>query len=150
MLRKADFHLGQHVNTFFRIRCKTTSGTSVGNAGGRSSERTHISMYATLDGGLGYIMPLHERHYRRLLMLQNVLVTQIPHSAGLNPKAFRTYNSSTKLLSNPARGIVDGELVQLFAHLTASERHELAKKIGTKVNEIIDDLIDIDLLTTHF
>lgn len=34
LLRKADFHLGQHVNTFFRIRCKTTD---------ISSEKKHLS-----------------------------------------------------------------------------------------------------------
>jgi cleavage and polyadenylation specificity factor subunit 1 len=50
------------------------------------SERLFI---ATLDGGLGYIMPVPEKTYRRLLMLQNVLVSQGAHIAGLNPKAFR-------------------------------------------------------------
>lgn len=44
---------------------------------------------ATLDGGIGYIMPIPEKTYRRLLMLQNVLVSQGSHTAGLNPKAFR-------------------------------------------------------------
>lgn len=44
---------------------------------------------ATLDGGLGYIMPVPEKTYRRLLMLQNVLVSQGTHIAGLNPKAYR-------------------------------------------------------------
>lgn len=44
---------------------------------------------ATLDGGMGYIMPLPEKTYRRLLMLQNVLVTHGAHVAGLNPKAYR-------------------------------------------------------------
>lgn len=44
---------------------------------------------ATLDGGLGYIMAVPEKSYRRLLMLQNVLVSHGSHIAGLNPKAFR-------------------------------------------------------------
>lgn len=44
---------------------------------------------ATLDGGLGYVLPVPEKTYRRLLMLQNVLVNHIPHTGGLNPKAFR-------------------------------------------------------------
>jgi len=51
----------------------------------------YISFYilASLDGSLGYILPVPEKTYRRLLMLQNVLVTHICHIAGLNPKAYR-------------------------------------------------------------
>jgi cleavage and polyadenylation specificity factor subunit 1 len=44
---------------------------------------------ATLDGGLGYVLPVPEKTYRRLLMLQNVLVNHVDHTGGLNPKAFR-------------------------------------------------------------
>nr|CAD7463467.1 unnamed protein product [Timema tahoe] len=107
-------------------------------------------MFATLDGGLGYMLPVPEKTYRRLLMLQNVLVNHIAHTAGLNPKSFRTYKSSRKLLSNPARGVIDGELVSLFLGLPYLEKVEVAKKIGTKVDEIIDDLADIERLTSHF
>ena len=46
--------------------------------------------FATLDGAFGHLLPCSEKTYRRLLMLQNVLVTSIPHIAGLNPKHFRT------------------------------------------------------------
>lgn len=44
---------------------------------------------ATLDGGVGYLLPVPEKTYRRLLMLQTKLVQGLPHTAGLNPKAFR-------------------------------------------------------------
>lgn len=43
LLRKADFHLGQAVNTFFRIRCK------LGEMGDRKhlsgADRRHITMF---------------------------------------------------------------------------------------------------------
>lgn len=149
LLRKADFHLGQHINTFFRIRCKVNDLTKdkIHLSG---AERRHITMFATLDGGLGYVLPVPEKSYRRLLMLQNVLVSHCCHTAGLNPKAFRTYKSSIKLLSNPARGIIDGELVWAFLGLPTPEKHEVAKKIGTKVDDIVEDLYDIERLTAHF
>lgn len=149
LLRKADFHLGQHVNTFFRIHCKTTDISSEKKHLSNSDKR-HITMFATLDGALGYLLPVPEKTYRRLLMLQNVLITHIPHNAGLNPKAFRTYKSWSKLLGNPARGIIDGDLVWLYLSLPVIERQEIAKKIGTKVDEIIEDLADIEKLTAHF
>lgn len=44
---------------------------------------------ATLDGGVGLLLPMQEKTYRRLLMLQNALNSLLPHHAGLNPKAFR-------------------------------------------------------------
>lgn len=149
LLRKADFHLGQHINTLFRIRCKMTEN-SADRKHLQGAEKRHITMFATLDGGLGYVLPVPEKTYRRLLMLQNVLVNHIQHTGGLNPKAFRTYKSATKLLSNPARGIIDGELVWIFLGLPTSEKQEVAKKIGTKVDEIADDLADIERLTAHF
>lgn len=44
---------------------------------------------ATLDGGLGLLLPMQEKTYRRLLMLQSALTSALPHHAGLNPRAFR-------------------------------------------------------------
>lgn len=49
----------------------------------------NLNIVATLDGSLGYILPVPEKTYRRLLMLQNVLVSHIYHISGLNPKAFK-------------------------------------------------------------
>ncbi|XP_057671339.1 cleavage and polyadenylation specificity factor subunit 1 [Diorhabda carinulata] len=149
LLRKADFHLGQAVNTFFKIRCKLGElGEDKKHFSG--ADRRFITMFATLDGGLGYIMPVPEKTYRRLLMLQNVLVSQGAHIAGLNPKAFRTYKSWRKLQYNPARSVIDGDLVWNFLNLSITEKLEVSKKIGTKVEELVEDLTDIHKLTNHF
>ncbi|KAK9877151.1 hypothetical protein WA026_016894 [Henosepilachna vigintioctopunctata] len=149
LLRKADFHLGQNVNTFFRIASKVLErdeDTKNFNAG----DRRHITMFATLDGGMGYIIPVPEKTYRRLLMLQNVLVTHGAHIAGLNPKTYRTYKSYRKLQSSPSRSIIDGELVWSFLNLALTEKLEVSKKIGTKVDELLDDLGELQKLTSHF
>ncbi|XP_018335377.1 cleavage and polyadenylation specificity factor subunit 1 [Agrilus planipennis] len=149
LLRKGDFHLGQAVNTFFRIRCKM--GELMEDRKQLSGiEKRHITMFATLDGSLGYLLPIAEKTYRRLLMLQNVLVTHSSHTAGLNPKAFRTYKSWRRQLSNPCRSIIDGELVWRFISLSINEKMEVSKKIGTKTEEIIEDLSEIQKLTAHF
>jgi hypothetical protein len=34
----------------------------------------------------GHILPVAEKTYRRLLMLMNVMTSNLPHTAGLNPK----------------------------------------------------------------
>ncbi|KAG8038870.1 hypothetical protein G9C98_003177 [Cotesia typhae] len=85
-----------------------------------------------------------------LLMLQNVLVTHICHTAGLNPKAFRTYKSYVRMQGNPARGIIDGDLVWKYLHLPNNEKAEIAKKIGTRMTDIIEDILEIDRQTAHF
>lgn len=104
----------------------------------------------TLDGGLGYILPLPEKTYRRLFMLQNVLLTHTAHLCGLNPKAFRTIKSARKPQSNPSRCIVDGDLVYAFLDLPNNEKQEVAKKIGTKIDEIYYDLAEIHNVTSIF
>lgn len=38
---------------------------------------------------MGLLLPMQEKTYRRLLMLQNALTIMLSHHAGLNPKAFR-------------------------------------------------------------
>ncbi|OWK50034.1 Cleavage and polyadenylation specificity factor subunit 1 [Lonchura striata] len=148
LLRRADFHVGAHVNTFWRTPCR-------GHAEGpnrRSStwENKHITWFATLDGGLGLLLPMQEKTYRRLLMLQNALSSALPHLAGLNPRAFRLLQSERRLLQNAVRNVLDGELLARFLYLSAMERGELAKKIGTTPDIILDDLLEIDRVTAHF
>uniref|UniRef100_A0A4W3GPJ6 Cleavage and polyadenylation specificity factor subunit 1 n=1 Tax=Callorhinchus milii TaxID=7868 RepID=A0A4W3GPJ6_CALMI len=105
---------------------------------------------ATLDGGLGFLLPMHEKTYRRLLMLQNALITMIPHHAGLNPKAYRMLHCDRRSLQNGVRNILDGELLNKYLYLSTMERSELAKKIGTTPDMILEDLLEIDRVTSHF
>uniref|UniRef100_T1HLS2 Cleavage and polyadenylation specificity factor subunit 1 n=1 Tax=Rhodnius prolixus TaxID=13249 RepID=T1HLS2_RHOPR len=149
LIRKGDFHIGQHINSFFRIKCRTSEVKKDGKPL-TDADKRQVTVYATLDGAMGYLLPLPEKTYRRLLMCQNLLVTYIPHIAGLNPKAFRMYKSAQKLLGNTARGVVDGELVWQYLMLSYSERFEIAKKIGTKVEELIEDMFHIEMLTANF
>lgn len=48
-----------------------------------------FSFQATLDGSIGYILPISEKTFRRLFILQNAIFVMKPHYAGLNPKSFR-------------------------------------------------------------
>lgn len=44
LIRKADFHLGQKIKTFFRIKCKTTDPANLGKQISGSDKR-HVTMY---------------------------------------------------------------------------------------------------------
>lgn len=54
----------------------------------------NVLFLATLDGSICSILPLPEKPYRRLLMLQNKLTECLQHKAGLNPRAFRLVSCS--------------------------------------------------------
>ncbi|XP_056274732.1 cleavage and polyadenylation specificity factor subunit 1 [Pseudoliparis swirei] len=148
LLRRADFNAGANINTFWRMPCRGAL-----DAGGKKSltwDNKHITWFATLDGGVGMLLPMQEKTYRRLLMLQNALNSMLPHHAGLNPKAFRMLHSDRRTLQNAVRNILDGELLNKYLYLSTMERSELAKKIGTTQDIILDDLLEVDRVTAHF
>ncbi|XP_025915352.1 cleavage and polyadenylation specificity factor subunit 1 isoform X2 [Apteryx rowi] len=148
LLRRADFHVGAHVNTFWRTPCRgATDGPTKKSI---VWENKHITWFATLDGGIGLLLPMQEKTYRRLLMLQNALTTMLPHHAGLNPRAFRMLHMDRRILQNAVRNILDGELLNRYLYLSTMERSELAKKIGTTPDIILEDLLEIDRVTAHF
>ncbi|XP_036411332.1 cleavage and polyadenylation specificity factor subunit 1 [Megalops cyprinoides] len=148
LLRRADFNVGTHVNTFWRMPCR--GAMEAGSKKSLTWDNKHITWFATLDGGIGLLLPMQEKTYRRLLMLQNALTTMLPHHAGLNPKAFRMLHTDRRTLQNAVRNILDGELLNKYLYLSTMERSELAKKIGTTADIILDDLLEIDRVTAHF
>ncbi|XP_049318035.1 cleavage and polyadenylation specificity factor subunit 1 [Bactrocera dorsalis] len=147
LLRKSDYHLGQAVNTMFRVQCHQRGQHQ------RQPflyENKHLVFFGTLDGALGYCLPLPEKVYRRFLMLQNVLLSYQEHLGGLNPKEFRTVKSSKKLSLNPCRCIIDGDLIWTYTMMSTAEKNEVAKKIGTRTEEILADLLDIERIASVF
>ncbi|XP_071482088.1 cleavage and polyadenylation specificity factor subunit 1-like [Diadema antillarum] len=149
LLRRADINAGAHINTFARVRCRLTDPSSERPLTG-PVERRHVAFYATLDGSIGLLLPMIEKTYRRLLMLQNALTNGIPHTGGLNPKSYRHVKSHVRYLSNPHRNVIDGDLLMKYCHLSVVEKNEFAKKIGTSVDQIMSDLMLVETLTMHF
>ncbi|XP_060076994.1 cleavage and polyadenylation specificity factor subunit 1-like [Ylistrum balloti] len=149
LVRKAEFNAGSHINTMFRVRCRIREpGTDRRMTG--AVEKRNITYFATLDGGLGFLLPVSEKVYRRLFMLQNALTTQLPHLAGLNPRAYRTLKQSCPELRNLQKNILDGELLWKYPNLSVMEKTEIAKRIGTSADQILEDLMETDRLTAHF
>ncbi|XP_064640599.1 cleavage and polyadenylation specificity factor subunit 1-like [Lineus longissimus] len=149
LLRKADFNVGSHINTLLRLRCKLSDPSSDRRASSLVEKR-HVTYYATLDGAIGYLLPVSEKTYRRLQMLQGFLTTSISHVAGLNPKAFRQVKHDFRQLMNPAKNILDGDLLWKYLNLSHTDKMELSRKIGTTVDQISEDLMEVDRLSAHF
>ena len=105
---------------------------------------------ATLDGGIGYVLPVQEKVYRRMLMLQMKMNSGLPHWAGLNPKAFRLFQTRHQYLYNPQKNILDGNLLARYSQLSLKEKLDFAKQIGTSPRQVLDNLKDMDMITAHF
>jgi hypothetical protein len=48
-------------------------------------------LIGTMDGGLGMMLPVEERTYRRLALLQQIMSMGVPTPCALNPRYVRTY-----------------------------------------------------------
>ena len=70
-------------------------------------------------------------------MVQNLMNNQLPNLAGLNPKAFRLYKTSSRVLMNPCKNVLDGDLLSKFINLSIKQKNELARKIGTTTQQVI-------------
>ena len=153
LIRQGIIHIGSHINAMFRIRCKPfiQLGSNIHHVRGMAiNEKRHVTFYATLDGSIGFIVPISEKTFRRLQSLQNKLVQCLQHYAGLNPKSFRLAHTSNKSLSNTSKNIIDGDLLWKYTYLGFKERNDLAKQIGTSSVQIMEDLRSIEKVTNFF
>ena len=148
LIRKAEFNVGSHVNSMIRLKCKVSDPT----LDKRSSlaDKRQVTYCTNLDGGIGYLIPISEKTFRRLFILQNAIFVMKPHYAGLNPKAYRMWRSRKKELVNPQKNILDGDLLFEFFNMSYHDRGDIAKKIKTNSEQILDDLTEIFQFTCHF
>ena len=145
LLHTADINISSCVTSFFRCRVRSeNTGTD------KPKDSRQASWFGTLEGGVGLVLPVPEKTFRRLHMVQNMLIHCIPHYAGLNPKAFRLLRWKHRPMDNPQHHILDFELLTKFVHLGAVERLEVTRKVGVSPAQILDDLMEIETATSHF
>ncbi|GAB5591624.1 mRNA cleavage and polyadenylation factor subunit [Umbelopsis nana] len=144
LMRRGDFHMGSQVRCSARIplRQRTVNGIEYG--------KRHFNLCGSLNGSISMVTPITEKTYKRLLLLYGQMVNGLQHFAGLNPRAFRIMRSSKeKLASNRSRTILDGDLIFQFINLPLNRQQEMTKQIGTTVERIMEDLIDIAIGVNH-
>ena len=141
LLPTTDFHLGSQVTKFRHLRINENKDHE--NPG-------CASIFGTVDGSLGIIIPIEEEVYDRLLTLQSMMISGLPHFAGLNPKAFRKFKPMYKTLRPKCTTILDGELLMKYLSLEVGYQREFAKLIGTTPDHILNNLLSIELSSTFF
>eukprot|EP00949_MAST-11_sp_MAST-11-sp1_P002136 g2136.t1 len=123
-----DVHVGAKVSCFAKRLLDKGSHTSA-------------CIFGTVIGGVGALLPVEERVFRRLAMLQVVMSRSLPHDAGLNPRAFRACRNGHKaMLKKRANGILDGSFLSRFLSLNRQDQRTLARSIGTSPEIIVENL----------
>jgi cleavage and polyadenylation specificity factor subunit 1 len=150
LLRRGEMNLGSEIQAFASIRLKSVKSES------------KLDMFGvvagTAAGGLSMIIPVPEKMYKRLYGLYSRMVTHLEHHAGLNPRGFRqiilpvkSIHASSVITGPPGpRGILDGDLLFRFLHLSLVQQRELAKAIGSRDDRIIDDLLELSASLEYF
>ena len=62
----------------------------------------------------------------------------------------RSVRNQNRMLVNSQHNLIDGDLVWKYLSLTHSEQASVAKRMGTTPDQIAEDLLEIDRITTHF
>ncbi|KAG9557988.1 protein CFT1, partial [Aureobasidium melanogenum] len=144
LLHRSTFHLG-HMPTSMTLLPSTLSPfaeqnpdedmADSDNEPSKPSALNHI-LITTQTGSIALLTPLDEATYRRLSALQTTLSSILEHSAGLNPRAYRSVESE----GLGARGIVDGDLITRIYELGAGKRLEVLGRAGAEVWGMRSDL----------
>jgi hypothetical protein len=114
----------------------------------------------TADGSLGILLPLDEKIYRRLALLQQLMLMGVKSKLSFNPKDFRSFKSTTRVKLNVSTGggakggksnvILDGTILWKFYSLPIVLQEELSIVIGTTRDIILENLNRLDRLCAFF
>ncbi len=102
-----------------------------------------------MDGSLGAVLPLTERLYRRMLLLQHYISFVLEPCCALNPKDFRLLKSG-HFRPEKKKGILDGAVLWSFVNMAATLQEEIANHMGTSVDAIFESLQTIENFTYFF
>ena len=153
LVKMVDFNSGCKINSFVNIKCKSLffqSQKTLDQRKVKEIDNKMVSVFATLDGALGYVVPVQEKLYRRLRMLQNTMCSVLMHTAGLNPRSYRYPVEGWRTLANTSRGIIDGDLIFQFTSLSLPDKLDIADRIGIDHHYIMDDLVEVHHCTSVF
>ena len=144
LLPVADFHAATHVTKFLRMPLYMPG------SGPLTDRLRHITFFGSREGSLGFVLPIDEDIFRRLSMLSKKLQTAVPHFAGLNPKAYRTYQPRFKTPQRHRPNILDGHLLAWFLLLPKRQQSIIALSIGTTVTNILSSLYTLERMMALF
>ena len=157
----ADFHLGSQTNDLSSHFCRssllinsaTPSSTLTAlkqqdTFFGKADDDQRLGItFGTTDGGYCSIVPLNEPVYWRLTALQSVLVNALESDCALSERAWRLYRRTPRRggcrNNERKKGVIDGDLVMQYTDLSKVDQEDLASAIGSTVDLILDNLLEL-------
>lgn len=115
----------------------------------KSAGHKTCTVVGTVDGGLGVLLPVDEKTYRSLSLLQQIMAMGVPTTCCLNQRDYRTIKTISVRLEKK-RGVLDGTLLWRFASLPTSLQNDLAAVIGTSADAVLDSLSKLDAAISFF
>jgi cleavage and polyadenylation specificity factor subunit 1 len=104
--------------------------------------------FGTSDGGFGAVLPLSEQVYWRLTALQSVMSNALESSCALSHRAWRLYRRTPRRggcrSNDRKKGVIDGELITKFCDLRMTDQEDLASAIGSTVELIMDNILELN------
>lgn len=103
-------------------------------------------LLAKENGAVDVLVPVRERTFHLLQLLQSMLVRSIRHTAGLNPRAFRAVPNEH--VSRPlTKGILDGCLLHSAEPMSRPKFAVLVQDLQLRANGVTDTLVLDELAT---
>jgi cleavage and polyadenylation specificity factor subunit 1 len=125
------------------------SSIPFGSRAQKHSSTRSCTLVGSGDGSLGLLIPVEERMYRRLALLQQIMSMGIETPCALNPRDYRSVKTIRRRLEKK-RGVLDGTLIWKYANLDTNLQEELAMAIGITPDLILDNLAKLDTLSQFF
>jgi len=158
---RADHHLGQQTIGFKSHFCR--SSLTVNSAtpqstlvalkqqepfyGKQDDDQRFGVYYGSTDGQIGCIVPVNEDIYWRLAALQSIMSNALLSDCSLNQRSWRLYRRTIRrggCRSNVRmKGVIDCDLIIKYADLPMQDQEDLARAIGSTVDLIIDNLLEV-------
>lgn len=141
LLHRSSFQSGAFPTTMTllprtAVSSETPVSTTTDGSDTAVEPATQQILVTTQGGGLALITPLSEQCYRRLSTLQNILIANLEHPCGLNPRAYRAVESD----GIGGRAIIDGNVVQKWLDQSSQHKSLTADKCGGTLWEVQGDL----------
>ncbi|CAH0478085.1 unnamed protein product [Peronospora belbahrii] len=159
LLRVSDFHLGVQVSSMFRKRVDASSTVSATNGRVTTPPSCYVNIMGNSEGGVGALIPVSERVFRRLFTLQNVMINTLPQNCALNPREFRMLKTNgQRRCGRPdawskkkwKKSFLDAFVLFRFLLLDYVAQKELARCIGTTPEVVIHNLLEVQHATATF
>lgn len=158
---RADFHLGSQTTDLRSHFCRSSllinSATPSSTLAalkqqdtffGKADDDQRLALtFGTTDGGYHSVVPLSEPIYWRMTALQSVLANAIESDCALSRRAWRLYRRASRRggcrSNDRKKGVIDGDLVMQYTDLSKADQEDLASSIGSTVDLILDNLLEL-------